>query len=238
MANKQRRLDKRTLIVLGSVLGIEIIVSAGVVMSVHNRKAALEQTLSGKETALSNVRTVSAGLPGLEAQYEKMQAQVAFLENGLPQPEYIPTLLGEVEKTARTSGVSIQEFRPKAAPGGVGSATGAPSAGAIQQQFDMTVLGDYGHIQTFLKSLTRFRKILALNTIKLQPAAGCTFGKSPQLNAALSLTAFALPPAPTSVVHGAPNISASLAGPANAAAPAAAKLAARAGITPQSATRG
>lgn len=238
MSSRVRRIDKRTLIVLGTVLGIEMIAGAGVVMSVHNRKAAMEQTLAGKETALSNVRTVSAGLPGLEAQYQKMQAQVAFLENGLPLPEYIPTLLGDVEKMAGSSGVQILEFRPKAAPTGVGSATSAPASGATQQQFDLTVLGDYGHIQKFLQSLTRFRKILALNSIKLQPAAGSDFGKSPQLNAALSLTAFALPATPESVVHGAPNMSVADAVPASAAAPAAAKAVARVGITTNPATRG
>jgi Tfp pilus assembly protein PilO len=238
MANKRRRLDKRTLVVLGSVMAVEMVICAGLVMSVHNRKAALEQTLAGKETALSNVRTVSAGLPGLEAQYAKMQAQVQFLEKGLPQPEYIPTLLSDVEKTAIASGISIQEFRPKLAPAGVGATTQAPTNGATQEQFDMTVVGDYGHIQKFLQSLTRFRKILALNSIKLQPVAGGTQGSSPELTAALSLTAFALPPAPAMEVAGAPNVSVAQPASASAAAPAAAKVAARMGITTQSAARG
>lgn len=196
MANKHKRLDKRTLGVIGIVLGVQTIVCAGLVMSVHNKKAAMEQTLVGKETALNNVRTVSAGLPGLQAQYEKMQAQVRYLELGLPQPEYIPTLLGDVEKTAITSGVTIQEFRPKPAATGPGAAPAASTNGCTQQQFDMTVTGSYGQIQKFLQSLTRFRKILALNSIKLQPMPGGKPSQSPSLSAALSLTAFVLPPAP------------------------------------------
>ena len=196
MASNRKRLDKRTLGVIGIVLGVQIIFCAGLVMSVHNKKAAMEQTLTGKETALNNVRTVSAGLPGLLSQYEKMQAQVRFLEKGLPQPQYIPTLLGDIEKTAISSGIRIQEFRPKVVAAGPGTATPASTNGFIQQQFDMTVTGNYRQIQKFLQSLTKFRKILALNSIKLQPAPGGKPSQSPVLTAALSLTAFVLPPSP------------------------------------------
>lgn len=229
MANERKRLDKRTLAVLGIVLGIEAIACAGVAMSVHNKKAAMEQTLAGKETALSNVRTVSAGLPGLQAQYEKMQAQVQNLEKGLPAVEYIPTLLGDVERTAIASGVKIQEFRPKpVAIGPAAAQEAAPANATTQQQFDMTVTGNYGQIQKYLKSLTKFRKILALNSIKLQPAVGGKGGVSPQLTATLTLTAYVLPPI-TDSVPGAPNLPAgttaeSLAG---SAAPTAKTLAAK-----------
>ncbi|HEY3411485.1 MAG TPA: type 4a pilus biogenesis protein PilO [Armatimonadota bacterium] len=196
MANKRSRLDKRTLSVLGIVLGVQTIVCAGLVMSVHNKKAAMEQTLAGKETALNNVRTVSAGLPALQAQYGNMQAQVQFLEKGLPQPQYIPTLLGDIEKTAVSSGVKILEFRPKTAAAPTGAAPAASAGGTTQYQFEMNVTGSYGTVQKFLKNLTRFRKILALSSIKLQPAAGPKTSQSPSLTAALSLTAFVLPPSP------------------------------------------
>lgn len=226
MANNRKRLDKRTLGVVGIVLGVQVIACAGLVMSVHNKKAAMEQTLAGKDTALNNVRTVSAGLPGLQAQYEKMQAQVRFLEKGLPQPEYIPTLLGDIEKTAINSGITIQEFRPKVTASGPGTAPVASTNGCIQEQFDMTVTGKYGQIQKFLQSLTRFRKILALNSIKLQPAPGGKPSQSPSLTAALSLTAFVLPPSPADAPAAPVNSVAQAGTPAPAAAaPAGAKVA-------------
>jgi Tfp pilus assembly protein PilO len=233
MASKRKRLDKRTLGVLGIVLGVEAVVCAGLVMSVHNKKAAMEQTLAGKETALNNVRTVSAGLPGLQAQYEKMQAQVKYLEKGLPQPEYIPTLLGDIEKTAIGCGVHIQEFRPKVAAAGPGAAPATVTNGFVEQQFDMTVTGSYGQIQKFLQNLTRFRKILALNSIKLQPMAGGKVKQSPSLTGALSLTAFVLPPLPTDA-PAAPGKSVAVLGPPSPAAPAApagAKVANGQGVT-------
>lgn len=242
MASKRKRLDKRTLYIVGAALGVEVLVCAGLVMSVHTKKAAMEQTLTGKETALSNVRTVSAGLPGLHAQYEKMVAQVRNLEEGLPPAEYIPTLLGDIEQTAIASGVRIVEFRPKAVPPSTGSATTeTTTSGCTQQMFDMTVTGSYGHIQKYLQSLTRFRKILALNSIKMQPTASSKAKTSPDLTATLSLTAYVLPPVAPGV-PGAPNMTAAMTSKpetASAAAPAAAKMAAKQGISvPQAAARG
>jgi hypothetical protein len=84
MPSKRKRLDKNTLIIIGVALGLETVAAGGVVMSIHNKKAALEKTLAGKESALADVRTVSASLPALRDQYSRMQAQVKFLERGLP----------------------------------------------------------------------------------------------------------------------------------------------------------
>lgn len=248
MTNKPTRLDKRTLIIFASVLGVEAVVCAGLVMSVHNRKSALEQTLAQKESALSRVRTVSAGLPGLEAQYAKMLSQIRILERTLPPPEYIPTLLGDVERTAKASGVLIQEFRPKtAAPNAdpAAASTPASSGETTQKHFDMTVTGNYRQVQTFLQNLTKFRKVLALNSIKLQPAAGGKVGVSPNLTGTLSLTAFVLPPGPAGIDGPAPTVEAAeqpmqrVAPPPAAAATAAArKVAASKGLVPaQTATR-
>lgn len=193
MASKRKRLDRTTLFILGGVLAVETVACVGVSMSIHNRKVAMEQTLSGKEAALANVRTVSASLPSMQEEYAKMQAQVRFLESGLPSSDYIPTLLGQVERTAKTCGVKISDFRPKAAASPA-PPSGTPD-GATQHMFDITVSGNYRQVQQFLHALTRFRKILALNSIKLQPTSdGGKGGVSPVLNGSLSFTAYVLPP--------------------------------------------
>jgi Tfp pilus assembly protein PilO len=191
------RLDKNTLIIVGAVLGLEIVACGGTMMSIHKKKTALEQTLAGKETALADVRTVSASLPAMQDQYTKMQSQVKFLEQALPPAAYIPTLLGQVEETARASGVTIQSFRPvAAAPAAPAEGEDKAADAAAKRQFDMTISGDYANVQKFLQSLTKFRKILALESIQLQPAAADRAGGSPSLTGTLSFTAYILAPGP------------------------------------------
>lgn len=204
MASKRKRLDKNTLIIIGVALGVETLAAGGVVMGIHNKKVALEKTLAGKETALADVRTVSAGLPALRDQYARMQTQVKFLERGLPPAEYIPTLLGQVEETARASGVTIQSFRPRAEAAAPPTEDGKdkPAEPSNKRQFDMTVNGSYASVQKFLLSLTKFRKILSLDSIQLQPVAADTPGASPSLNGNLGFTAYILPPAPAEPAPG------------------------------------
>lgn len=249
MASKKSRLDKKTLLVLSGVLGIETVACVGIGMTVYNRKSALEQTLAGKETALANVRTISASLPAMQVQYLKMQAQVQFLERSLPPAEYIPTLLGQVEQTAKACGVKIQEFRPKAQPAAApAAADGAEAAsadgGVTKMQFDVSIRGDYQQIQRFLQSLTRFRKILALESLTLNPSAASDAGVSPILTGSMSFTAYVLPPttdttepapasAPNAAVRAAANPAAVVAPAANQAAQAARQAASERGLTPR-----
>lgn len=209
MTSKKSRLDNKTLLILAGVLGVESLICLGVGTSIYNRKGALEKTLSGKEAALANVRTVSASLPALQTEYLRMQVQVQYLERALPPAEYIPTLLGQVEQTARTSGVQIQEFRPKQEPAqNAANATEGDKAGndggITKMQFDVIVRGEYGQIQAFLQSLTRFRKILALDSVRLTPATTSANNTSPTLSGALSFTAYALPPSTESAAPSAP----------------------------------
>lgn len=230
MATKRKRLDKNTLIIIGAVLGLETVALGGVVLSIHNKKAALEKTLAGKEAALADVRTVSASLPAMQEQYTKMQAQVKFLEHSLPPAEYIPTLLGQVEETARVSGVSIQSFRPRAA-------TPAPAADGSQgadasdkRQFDLTINGSYTDVQKFLHALTKFSKILALDSIQLQPGQTDQVA-SPTLTGNLGFTAFILPPAPADAAPAAPASQAPSGGSVAASAPSGGTVASNAQAT-------
>jgi Tfp pilus assembly protein PilO len=196
MPNK-RRLDKNTLLLVGVVLGLETVACVGVAMSIHNKKIALDKTLKGKEAALADVRTVSASLPALQDQYGKMLAQVKFLERSLPPAAYVPTLLGQVEETARASNITIKTFRPKAMPPQAsGDKDDKPSDGSGQRQFDIQISGNYADVQKFLQSLTTFRKVLALDSIQLQPGNTKTPGGSPDLMGNLSFTAYILPPGP------------------------------------------
>jgi len=232
MASKKTRLNKKTLWVLGGILGVESVACLGLGFGIHTRKAALEKTLAGKETALADIRTVSASLPALQDQYLRMQAQVQYLEGALPPAEYIPTLLGQVEQTARACGVQIQEFRPKASPLRVGPETedqkDAAADTTTKTQFEMVIRGNYKQVQQFLQSLTRFRKILSLDTLNLRPSGNSKAGVSPDLTANLVLTAYVL--APTQMAPaGKPATATATASAADAAGSAAAEAASAAG---------
>jgi Tfp pilus assembly protein PilO len=195
MRTKRRKLDKKTLIIMSAVLAVQVIACGALGASVHGRKAAAEQALAAKEDALQNVRIVSASLPALREEYSTTLARVRFLEGALPPSDYIPTLLGQIEQAARENGVEILEFRPKPAPPAAATTEEAGDAPKTMA-FSLNVMGSYGETQRFLQSLTRFRKVLALQTIALKPTTGTDVGLSPKLTGTMEFIAYVLPDAP------------------------------------------
>jgi Tfp pilus assembly protein PilO len=190
-AFRKRRLDKRALGVLGAILGLEVLACGGMLFSLQSKRNGLERTLVAKEANLQSVRAVSASLPSLQRDYSLIQAQLEHLEGGLPGEDYVPTLLGQVEKVALGSSLRITEFRPK--PVNPAAAEETPE-GPKTFQFDMTVTGTYSHVQKFLVNITRFRKILALTSVSLRPVGDALKGQNPPLSAQLTFTAYLVTP--------------------------------------------
>lgn len=194
MASRKSRLNTRTLWVLGGLLGLQSLACLGIGFATYSRKAGLERTLLARQKELTDIRTISASYPALQQEYDEMRQRVQFLESSLPSEEYIPTLLAQIEETARSRGVAIQEFRPKEQKSG-GSRESKDSdqaSSARKISFEMVVHGNYGQMQQFLTSLTQFRKILALEQMNLTPTSGDAVRVSPRLAGKLSFTAYVL----------------------------------------------
>jgi Tfp pilus assembly protein PilO len=188
---RKRRLDKKALTVLGVFLGLEVIACGGVLFSLQAKRNAMDRTLVAKEANLESVRALSATLPALQKDYRVIQARLAHLEGLLPSEDYVPTLLGQIEKTATGCGLKIAEFRPKPVSA---AANEEATTGPRTFQFDLTVTGNYRQVQKMLVSLTNFKKILGLNSVKMMPVGDAVPGKNPTLTTTLSFTAHMLTP--------------------------------------------
>lgn len=151
----------------------------------------MDKTLTAKEANLESVRALSATLPALQRDYRVIQSRLAHLEGLVPSEDYVPTLLGQIEKTAIASGLKIVEFRPK--PVSAAANEEAPT-GPRTFQFDLTVNGNYRQVQKMLVSLTNFKKILGLNSVKMLPVGNPVPLKNPTLTTTLSFTAYMLTP--------------------------------------------
>jgi len=79
-----------------------------------NEVASLQKRLSGERGRLANVREKIDRIPELKGKFERLQAQIEFLEPSLPDAAYIPTFLKQIENLATGTGNDILEIRPKA----------------------------------------------------------------------------------------------------------------------------
>jgi Tfp pilus assembly protein PilO len=198
-----------------ALLGIGILCLIGLGGSLYHGKAAelkgLEQTLAQKEAELQEMQEKVVQLPQLEQQYQDLRERLAVLEPSLPDADYIPTFLRQIESLAAGTRNDILLIRPKpaikrsAADSAVqiNNETGAivhggpgqPEAAPPQMPYDfvpieLRVQGTYWTVIDFLAELKEFPKMIAVNDISFSPTQGLTnTGSSPSLMASMELTA-------------------------------------------------
>ncbi len=199
-----------------ALLGIGILCLIGLGGSLYHGKAAelkeLERTLAQKEAELEEMQAKVNRLPELEQQYQDLRERLSVLEPALPDADYIPTFLRQIENLAGGTRNDILLIRPKpavrrsAADNAVqindetGKIVHNKQAQAQAQApppmpydfvpIELRLQGTYWTVIDFLAELQEFPKMIAVNDISFSPAQGMmNGGGSPSLMASMELTA-------------------------------------------------
>jgi Tfp pilus assembly protein PilO len=199
-----------------ALLGIGILCLIGLGGSLYHGKAAelkkLERTLAQKEAELEEMQEKVNRLPELEQQYQDLRERLSVLEPSLPDADYIPTFLRQIENLAAGTRNDILLIRPKpairrsAADSAVqindetgkitrnnqgGAQTQAPPAMPYDfVPIELRLQGTYWTVIDFLAELQEFPKMIAVNDISFSPTQGMmNGGSSPNLMASMELTA-------------------------------------------------
>ena len=197
------RASKNALIVLAFVA---IMIMAGCTWMYYNRSAklsAMEAEVKQKEDLLANSKRTAKRLSDIQAVYNDDQAKLDVLEKGVSSKAYVPTLLRQLEDLGKSSNLRVVGVRPKppvAVPVQVANGPNAKSKKVVKSpdpydrlELDIEVNGKYWDVVKFLRKITYFPKIVAVNNIQVNPAAGDPKKSgSPMLTAKVSATAFIL----------------------------------------------
>ncbi len=137
--------------------------------------------LGDEQAKLRDLKAKSKDARQLQAEVAKSQASVTdtatklnHLEQGIPQLAYVPTLLSELEKVGKESGIDVLGVRPLPAavsPGHKDDSAGSVRKKKTYEELDIEVKGrgNYRSVMTFIKALEVFPKIVAARTIALDP---------------------------------------------------------------------
>jgi Tfp pilus assembly protein PilO len=181
-----------------------IVVSSGLCYMQYNNYSEKQAEVDRLRKEQLDESEVKARLEEATAKVNESKVKLSHLEQGVPEIAYVPTLLKELERTGKESGIEVTGVRPipRAAPAPTQSKSGEQSKKAKKKDYtelDIQVSGrgDYRSVMNFIKALALFPKILATRTISVQPMNNtgqkiATTG-GPTLNVVLEFRAYLFP---------------------------------------------
>lgn len=132
------------------------------------------------------------------AKLQDCSARLNHLEKGVPELEYVPTMLKELETIGKESGLDVLGVRP------VPKAATTPQKDQKEQKSDkkkytevdieVTCRGNYEGAKSFVRALQSFPKIVAARTVSLTPRQENKNGGAPTLDITIDLRSYLFPP--------------------------------------------
>jgi len=163
-----------------AILGVA---ASGVVYALHRSETdRMLARIDSKLDAARNGERTAKQLETVRSEESRLDAQLRDLEASVTPSLYVPSLLRQVDQLARSMQLDVVSIRhvfeqtPVAAPEG--------SSEEVKKAFrplpydkdniDLEVRGRYWTIAKFVHNMTRFPKILAVESVSQQPVSGET----------------------------------------------------------------
>jgi len=207
---------KVTFALLGLVILLLLAAIGVVYRSYATRIAALDAQLTAKQAQLAGAQACLAREPVLQREYESLKATLAVLEPALTSEEFVPTFLGQIEKLGVATGNQVTGVKPdrettNAGPrsaqtaeagttplaagtaGAAGAQPPAPARSLVadyeRMPLEVTIKGDYWSIARFVKAMSQFPKLVAVNELNITAEGGDADPTHPKLDARVDMLA-------------------------------------------------
>ncbi len=149
-----------TILVAGAALGIFYFTHLLPFGFQNNREhiASLRADYERKSSELARARASVADLPRFEAEYEQLHQRWELAAELLPTDRQLSTLLRKITLAGQQSGVQFVMFRP----GGQ-----RPSEYHTELPVQISVVGPYHNVGSFLAELANLRRIVTVTNLHL-----------------------------------------------------------------------
>jgi len=186
---------KQHCIALGALIGLIFAGAIGLYVWQSGEMARTREVLAAREEEVRISEKAAGRLAGLEEGHGAMQNELRYLETSVTAGEYVPTLLKQTENLAKSVHLQVGGVRPTLEP-----APKPPDDKEARKKWrpwpydkihvDMELRGGYWNVAKLLYRLTEFPKILAVESVQVQPTPNPKPGVSPELTVNLKLTGF------------------------------------------------
>lgn len=202
-----------------AVLGLVGLVLLGLLVGIYRsggqRLTALNRTLRERRDTLARLEGRVATLKKLEVRCRTLRRRLAILEPALPEGEYVPTFLRQIENLARDTKNELSSIKPKPvvelalskpkaaaseesldeslSGGAASNGAGAPASERPYEtlMIEMGMQGQYWDLLRFLDELGQFPKMIAVNEISLKgmQRTGSAAAEQTEITTSVSLVA-------------------------------------------------
>jgi len=223
--------NKSTMTLLAAAFGLVVLIFGGILWLQQSALAEASETRQARETELEDGKRLAGRAVQARELLERDRAQIVFLEEGVSDAAYVPTLLKQVEDLAVGTNNRVLGVRPQAQTQGAtrleqrrdpdakeGEAGGDDKPVEKPEPYtrlniQVNMVGTYQSSQMFIQRLTRFPKIVSVDQIQLRPHRAATgpggeVGEQGQLDIELKVTAFVMKEARPAPAAGTTNLAA------------------------------
>lgn len=124
---------------------------------------AVRQDLEKQKTLLANYKIKAAALEKVEAQMAQAREQFEIAMTALPDKRELPTLLDEISKAGRDTGLEVQLFAPQ---------NMVTKESYMEIPLSMTVAGRYHQMAEFFYRVAGLNRIVNMSTINMNRISG------------------------------------------------------------------
>lgn len=130
------------------------------------------------------------------SQLQQCSARLNHLEKGIPELEYVPTMLKELESIGKENGLEVLGVRPVPKPVNPKDAGKDKKSAKKYDELDIEVncRGNYRSVKNFVSALQSFPKIVAARTVAMTPKQDTNVVGPPKLDITIQLRSYLFPP--------------------------------------------
>lgn len=196
------RPSKRTAIIMGSLAGGILLLTGGLYFWQSSEIDRIEKDVAAKQDEVHHGERAAKQLEVVRQDAAAVDGKLRFLEQNVSSGAYIPTMLQQMEKRAGSFGLVVTNSRhnievpppppPLSREEQKAGKKPPPPPPYNKARIEMDLNGTYGNVARFIHSLTRFEKIIAVNSVMEQTKMDAT-SSSPSLSVRLVMTGYVFP---------------------------------------------
>ena len=205
-ASRPKPPAKRLVPILLGAAGVVLLGGGGILVGLNSKLTTLQTSAQQKDAEVSSSEQIAHRYQTTLDNYNQTQAHIQYLESSVSDRAYVPTLLAQIQALAAQTHLSVAAIRPTAsapvavpapapASGGDGGVPSASVKKPVPPPYDtmdvaVDVAGSYADTSMFLYSLTRFPKIVSVDSVQMHPGSAPKGGGPAPITTNLKLTAF------------------------------------------------
>lgn len=166
-----RRIQRTQRLVKTLSIGVlvTLLLSVGSLYLPYQGITRINETLEQKRKELEQAQQATSQLRLVQQEYEQTRRELQFLERGVSQYAYIPTMLQQIEQTAKSLNLEISAIRPQQDSQQSTQDQKEKAQKPYEEQLiEISIRGNFWSLMRFLKQLDEYPKILAIQTMQVQ----------------------------------------------------------------------